>query len=384
MRLAVALTVLAATAGPSHAALPLATASPSTLGFLCFATQSAAQLNTACGPGYIANSATACAGSGVGTFYCTIFSQPTVLGGGGNCYDTQLHAAEGEFCPLASIQSDDIPPVTPQCGTITTPPSVYVWWCNATTPRVPAPPLPPQASPPPNLAPAPPVYAPFPVTCPPTSGTPGQCTCTQEVNVQFNATVLDWLVRYTADTSASASVSASDTSCDVCGKATYCPDNYDHINGWGFTSIDPAWFDCVSGGSTGSVGGPNATGGSISYSLCKVVPSTALLCVCIILPIALILLFLCLSCYLWPLCPIYRRRQRRKEKEERAKQEKGMVLSSTLSSEIRGIPAAMNMPLSAAQKTHPQTPPSRQGSLAKDLAAISSPGSFVVQGKPAY
>jgi hypothetical protein len=203
--------------------------------------------------------------------------------------------------------------------------------------------------------------------------------------VQFNATVLGWLAAYSANPAGATgfSVAASDVSCAVCGQATYCPSNYDHINGWGFTTIDPDWFNCVSGGGSGTVGGPNTTAGSISYSLCQVVPSTALLCLCIILPIALILLFLCLACYLWPLCPIYRRRQRKKEKAARERAEKGMVLSSTQQSEIRGIPAAMSMPLSPAQKTFPQTPPSRAGSLKADVASITAQGSYVDNGSPA-
>ena len=76
--------------------------------------------------------------------------------------------------------------------------------------------------------------------CQPASGTPGQCTCTGTLNVQFNDSINGWVNNYQADANvAPVTVVASGSSCDVCGKATYCPANYDHINGWDFTSIDP-------------------------------------------------------------------------------------------------------------------------------------------------
>ena len=365
-----------------RSSLDPAIGSVSTAGFLCFSNTSVATLYSPCGPADVILGAAPCAGAlNGGQYYCPTFSRAPGLAPfttDGLCYDSKQHGAAGTGCPAAAMQSDDTTPLTQQCNAVTNPTTggfpQYVWWCPVGTAQTPSPPSPPLLSPPPSVYPVLPVQRPFLAACQPASGTPGQCTCTGTLNVQFNDSINGWVNNYQADANvAPVTVVASGSSCDVCGKATYCPANYDHINGWDFTSIDPDWFNCVSGGATGSVGGSNQTYPPMSYNLCQVVPSTALLCLCIIVPIALILLFLALSCYLWPLCPIYQRRQRRKEKAAREQVAKSGHLKDG-SSEIRGIPSAQSLPLSKAQRTAPQSPGSanRVGSLALDMRAIET------------
>jgi len=91
-------------------------------------------------------------------------------------------------------------------------------------------------------------------------------------------------------------ISLTDSTCDTCGKAKYCPVGYGS-----YTNLDPNLFDCVSGGPTDYVG-------LVPVTFCQVKAGAGLICIVVIIPVFVLTACIVMCCYCCKCCPVYQKK----------------------------------------------------------------------------
>jgi len=394
-------------AGQSQAAQPLSVASVSSSGFLCF-TSSAVSAATAYTPcSSLTLDVGCCAGAGAGFQYiCRLFGRRLTASttvANTTCYDSALHAAEGTLCVPSSIQSDDrlAAGALPQCTQASNAYPQYVYWCPQGSPLQPAqPPVQCVEPPPPPGGAASPLPNFFPASC--DFGTSGECQCVAAVSGAMQPLADVFFREQLSSPSATTFLSASDATCDTCGRAHYCPGSVDVAGGGGysFTKMDPTWFECTSGGNRRAGGGSwagarNLPLGALSYSLCTIKPSYGLILLCLLLPFFICLAVLLAFCYLHPRCPIYQRRNAPPKAAKKPREEKPQIQMRLAPAELdptKLLPPAAELASVTVGQPTPAPPHMRMpGGMQRGAALVQAGGAptpmrpqFGSPGRPAF
>ena len=115
----------------------------------------------------------------------------------------------------------------------------------------------------------------------------GELTCAQAlVSQMVSSGINDVSQLY------SSGLTISDSTCDTCGKARYCP-----VDSGSYTNLNPDLFDCVSGGTSSN---------GVTY--CTVKPSGGLIAMVVILPVFGLSVCIAACCYCCRCCPVYKKR----------------------------------------------------------------------------
>ena len=261
------------TSNSSSRYISSSTAVVSNNGYLCFASSSSAYSNTVCTSSTIySDSSYSCAGTSGFYYYCSVYYSYSGASGSSNgrCYDTAYHAYMGTTCTSQSQIRTDTYYTGPCSGASY---GAYIYYCPSSSYTSP------------SSSPPPPPPAGYSQSTSDSGLAGGALTCAGAILSQLGGTSVS-SVYY------NGGFELSDSTCEVCGDAKYCPVAYGS-----YTDLNPTLFDCVSGGSTDN---------GITY--CTVTPSGGLIAIVVIIPLFVLSGLIIACCFCCKCCPVHKKR----------------------------------------------------------------------------